>query len=403
MTTETEPATATVDYQLDWTSPAARHVDCLWADQVNLYRDNALFDQEALEAAYHTGKPIVRRLDRCDLLPAEQVALVKTLDRWRFVPRSQVDSVTVPRVGRVYPKGFLHGIDGVYPENIEPFRCVGVNDERFMVDLNHPLSAQQPLLTTTVHDVRLKSNEFGGSCQDWGELLMGGPGLQTRYRGKATDFFSDDPFSREDRAEDMAFYAKTRRTLHVDKRASEHIGEVYARFVSSGMRVLDLMAGWRSHLPDDLELKSVVGLGLNDQELRENPSLANHVVHDLNDRPELPFSDASFDAVLCTVSVEYMTRPFDVFEDVHRILRPGGPFVLTFSNRWFPPKVVRIWTELHEFERMGYVLEIFLRTGLFEELGTYSMRGLPRPTDDRYYPAVKAFDPVFAVWGHKPM
>ncbi|MCK7466732.1 MAG: hypothetical protein MZU91_00340 [Desulfosudis oleivorans] len=79
--------------------------------------------------------------------------------------------------------------------------------------------------------------------------------------------------------------------------------------------------------------------------------------------------------------------------------RPGGPFIVTFSHRWFPPKVIRIWEELHEFERMGMVAEYFLQSGLFDGIETFSMRGLPRPENDRYYPGVMVSDPVCAVWG----
>jgi SAM-dependent methyltransferase len=96
-----------------------------------------------------------------------------------------------------------------------------------------------------------------------------------------------------------------------------------------------------------------------------------------------------------------MTRPFEVFEEVARILRPGGFFVVTFSNRWFPPKVVRIWQEMHEFERVGLVLEYFLRSGAYHHLKTYSIRGLPRPESDKYYPNIPVSDPVFAVWGQR--
>ena len=109
--------------------------------------------------------------------------------------------------------------------------------------------------------------------------------------------------------------------------------------------------------------------------------------------------DNEFDGVMCTVSVEYLTRPMAVFSEVARVLRPGGRFVVTFSNRWFPPKAIRVWQELHEFERMGLVLEYFLQSGGFGGLNTLSNRGLPRPTDDKYYPQIRLSDPVYAVWG----
>jgi SAM-dependent methyltransferase len=165
------------------------------------------------------------------------------------------------------------------------------------------------------------------------------------------------------------------------------------------MHVLDLMSSWRSHVPESLPLGSLVGLGLNAEEMADNPQLTEYVVYDLNTDPRLPFEDRRFDAVICTVSVEYMTRPFEVFRDVARILRPEGLFIHTLSNRWFPPKAIRIWEELSEFERMGLVSEYFLESGSYDNLKTYSARGWPRPETDRYYPGLLTADPVYAVLG----
>ena len=81
------------------------------------------------------------------------------------------------------------------------------------------------------------------------------------------------------------------------------------------------------------------------------------------------------------------------------LLKPGGYFIHTFSNRWFPPKVVRIWTELLEWERPGLVLEDFLLNGAFDRLHTLSARGCLRPVSDRNFPQVPVSDPVYAVWG----
>ena len=125
------------------------------------------------------------------------------------------------------------------------------------------------------------------------------------------------------------------------------------------------------------------------------------VVQDLNLNTRLPFDANSFDAAICTVSVEYLINPLAVFKEISRVLRADGYFIVTFSNRWFPTKAIRIWQELHEFERMGLVLEYFMRSGGFRNLQTYSIRGLPRPHDDRYYPDLRYSDPIYAVWGQK--
>ena len=113
------------------------------------------------------------------------------------------------------------------------------------------------------------------------------------------------------------------------------------------------------------------------------------------------FESNSFDAVVCTVSIEYLIDPLAVSAEVSRVLRPDGYFIVTFSNRWFPTKAIKIWKELHEFERMGMVLEYFIRSGGFKDLQTYSIRGLPRPHDDKYFPDLWYSDPVYAVWGQK--
>lgn len=46
------------------------------------------------------------------------------------------------------------------------------------------------------------------------------------------------------------------------------------------------------------------------------------------------------------MSVQYLQRPVEVFRDVVRVLRPGAPFVVSFSNRCFPTKAVAIWQAL---------------------------------------------------------
>jgi SAM-dependent methyltransferase len=176
---------------------------------------------------------------------------------------------------------------------------------------------------------------------------------------------------------------------------------LYAGMLRPGMRVLDLMSSWTSHLPDEILFTEVVGLGMNPEELQANKRLNRFVVQDLNQLTTLPFENGSLDAVVCTASIEYLTRPFEVFSEISRILKPGGLLVMTFSNRWFPPKVIRIWTELHEFERMGLALEYMILTGSFENLHTFSMRGLPRPETDKYFGEQRYSDPVYAVWGQK--
>ena len=125
------------------------------------------------------------------------------------------------------------------------------------------------------------------------------------------------------------------------------------------------------------------------------------MLQDLNRDPVLPFDDNTFDAVLCTVSVDYLTRPIDVFWEAGRVLKPGGLFLVIFSNRLFPQKAVRIWRETDEGERLLMVREFFDETGLFDKNGTFVVRGRPRPEGDKYARTGLPSDPVYAVYAEK--
>jgi hypothetical protein len=50
---------------------------------------------------------------------------------------------------------------------------------------------------------------------------------------------------------------------------------------------------------------------------------------------------------------------------------------------------------------MGLVSEYFRGTGRFSGLETVSVRGLPRPMDDKYFPQRIYADPVYAVIGRR--
>ena len=186
---------------------------------------------------------------------------------------------------------------------------------------------------------------------------------------------------------------------HLDSTALQQLQNFYTAMLPENGRVLDLMASMNSHLPDNTESLNITGLGLNLEEMNANPCLHTKVIHDLNDNPVLPFTDNSFDAVLCTVSVEYLTQPVDVFKDIARILKNGGKFIVTFSNRWFPTKAIQLWTNLHDFERMGLVREYFMTSRQYKDINTRSIRGLERPHDDRH--KLPLSDPLYAVWGTK--
>jgi len=214
--------------------------------------------------------------------------------------------------------------------------------------------------------------------------------------------FPDDAFSRLDEGDDAEFYATDRFVSHLDSTALDTVTDLVERLVPEGQStILDLMASWDSHLPKSLEGATVVGLGLNRNELERNEAVSECVVHDLNADPVLPFNDERFDAVLCTVSVDYLARPVEVFREVARVLKPGGLFLVVFSNRYFPPKVVKIWREASDEERVQLVKEYFRLCDAFHEPRDFVSAGRPRPAGDRYADSGLPSDPVYAVFADR--
>ena len=96
---------------------------------------------------------------------------------------------------------------------------------------------------------------------------------------------------------------------------------------------------------------------MNTVELEANPQLDSFFVQDLNKTQALPFEEASFDACLIAVSVQYLVNPIAVFMEICRILRPGGQVAVSFSNRMFPTKAVAIWRESDNSGRCRLVAE----------------------------------------------
>ena len=193
-------------------------------------------------------------------------------------------------------------------------------------------------------------------------------------------------FDRSDSSSDAIFYEAPRLVTHIDAGAISAVGQAYVELGVNG-RVLDLMSSWISHLQTKPAALTV--LGMNAEELAANPMADEAVVHDLNKNPMLPFDDDMFDQVVCTVSVDYLARPIEVFREVARVLAPGGVFVCTFSNRCFPTKAIRGWLSLDDVGHCDLVEQYFRRSGGWEPARSTEVvrRGL-------------GVDPLFAVWAH---
>lgn len=198
--------------------------------------------------------------------------------------------------------------------------------------------------------------------------------------------FLPEFFRRDDEGPDSAFYTYPRFSTHLGPGASWAACERYAELLPPEGHVLDLMAGYVSHLP--ATSVRVTGLGLNRAELAHNPRLSDYLIYDLNQPGFLPFFDDLFDGAVCTEGAAYLTRPLETFAEVARSLKGGAPFVVTFSNRMFEAKAVLAWRATDDAARLRLVRSYFEATPALGK--TYSSHF--EPADG---------DPLYAVWAFK--
>ena len=197
-----------------------------------------------------------------------------------------------------------------------------------------------------------------------------------------------EAFRKQDTGDDATFYAPARLVTHIDEPAIQALTAFYRSMLQPGAILLDLMSSWVSHLPPDMAFAEVVGQGMNAEELNANLRLTRSFVQDLNRNPILPGEPNHFDAALCCVGVQYLQRPVEVCAEVLRVLRPGAPFIVSFSNRCFATKAVAIWRSL-DAHGHAELVRLYLERAGFRDLEVEVLR------DGR------ASDPLVAVVGRR--
>jgi SAM-dependent methyltransferase len=192
-------------------------------------------------------------------------------------------------------------------------------------------------------------------------------------------------FRRIDESSDAAFYAEPRLVTHIDDATIAALTQLYRETLPVGGTILDLMTSWVSHLPPEVAYARVAGLGMNRIELEHNARLDDVAIQDLNATPELPYPDDTFDAVVNAVSIQYLTRPIEVYASVRRVLKPGGLALIATSHRCFPTKAIMAWHSLNPQDRIRLIQMYFERAGGFA----------PAESIDRSPPA--GADPLWVV------
>lgn len=381
--------------RLEYAGKTTNHRDHFYCGSVNLWRD--FFTPEQLKILIGMEEGEQQSLAEGILLPADN-SLIRTIHKKQWQPPGDKVHLRVPKTGRWYPQGFVSGVGTIFKQTVLPMRIAAVEDNSITIDCNHPLAGLDMRVIAEVEHISSQVKERGGRCTDWLEEAMAdGPGMQIIRGGMFPDFKESAGYGRANEQNDAAFYSVSRFVSHVDDQAKSHLMQLTDDLLSKEMRVLDLMSSVDSHLTPG---PKVVGLGMNENEMRKNPALSEWMVHDVNLNSELPFSDASFDAVCCHMSVEYLIDPQNVMAEVARVIRPGGRVIISFSNRWFPEKVTHLWKVLHGFERLSFVLTLLQNH--FSEFVTTTFRNWPRPADDPHYYEVQHSDPLYIVSAVKP-
>jgi SAM-dependent methyltransferase len=177
----------------------------------------------------------------------------------------------------------------------------------------------------------------------------------------AAPFFGDDWF-------DASAGFEAIPAQNIDDAAIAAVTNLHREILPVGGAILDLMSGWVSHLPPEIYYRKVVGVGPNACELAENPFLDEWRVQDLNHHPQLTFATGEFDAAAICVSIQHLTRPCEVIREVGRVLKPGAPLVVTFSNCCLATRAIACWHLLDDAGHLCLITHYFAEAGNWTEI-----------------------------------
>jgi len=269
---------------------------------------------------------------------------------------------SLPILYRYYPMAIAYEGLNTMPNDYNPFRVLSITDEEIVVDHNHPL-AKYHLTITATKVKEYESTDSNKKFLDIGKIITSkGPGMQAPFEFGSTNFFDAYPYKK---------VVKKDTSVHLDNNAIDQIKSLYSEHIPEHSKVLDLLADYETYLEDDLQTGLLVGIAKNEGILVSNKKLDTYNVQDLEEDIILPYDDNNFDVVICSLSFEYLSDPIELMYEMSRVIKQGGKFIVTFSNHLAMREGIDIWDELHDFERIQLVLEVFRSTDLFKSCKDY--------------------------------
>jgi SAM-dependent methyltransferase len=154
----------------------------------------------------------------------------------------------------------------------------------------------------------------------------------------------------------------------IDSVALAAVTDLYREILPAGGAILDVMSGWVPHLPPEAPFRRVVGIGIDKRALSENPFLDEWRVQDVNRNPTLPFGAGEFDGATICGAIQYLRRPGEVIRDIARVLRPGAPLIVTFSNRCQATQAIACWCLLDETGHLCQIAQRFAEAGNWADI-----------------------------------
>ncbi len=388
---------------IKWQGYDCQFTDWKYLPNINLWRDFLPPEFESKLPGLTAGDEISHYYPTGELLDNFQSSLQYTVSHSQFQPPQITLNPVSPLYGRYYPKDFFSNIEGVYEGNKFPCKIIALDDKTISVDLNHPLAGKDIEMIMRIDSIKIAGAERGGRCNDIAAIITEkGPGMQDRPAQQEVDFFSNNPFQRLNEDSDEDFFKLPDYSPFWDSVALAQVTRLYEELIPPDAQILDLMAGAHSPLIDaNIQIKQLSCAGLNEDEMAFNKICNQSFKVDVNNLSSLPFQDTQFDIVLIHAAIEYVINPDMLFSEIHRILKPSGRVIISFSNRSIEEKSIKLWNQAHEFERPAIVLAYLRSKNQFGNFHSYSMRGLLRPEDDKLAEKLLYSDPVYAIWGDK--
>ena len=390
---------ADIEFELEWKSPFASHTDIYTAHKIDPINDRLPLDfgekiskLEVGEGCSHTfqAKVVLEN----DFSPDQVIPFDESLFDTSFKGQH-----SPPILYRFYPSAIAwQGLD-TDETDFTPFRLISSNDGNMVADRNHPLAKYYLSITAK----KLKEHTFKNNSErrkrNISKLITSkGPGMQAPFEYGDSAFFDKYPFDKKDDQTSIQTTTQKATKLQLDSNAIQQITKLYSQLLPKHSKVLDLMSSKSSYLAANYETGLLAGIGEDEEALSKNERLNTYQVQDLNTDTILPFEENSFDDAICTLSIECLSDPLKIIKEVARVVNSGGKFIITFSNS-VSPQSINLWGQLHPFERIQLVLEYFRKTEIFEDLNTYSKRGMLRTAKEKESDGKPLSDPIYAVWG----